>query len=215
MKYTILYLTLSLISSQLAAQEIYEANDDYNFTRHMLDVGIYDYSKASKKKYKIYHGAEADSLWNKTMMADEQLKRSGIGGYYMKREDGSEEFVVEEWADEYCPQLHYVEIAGGDGYVSIYDLKTFERLDTNPSTRAYSPNKKYRYGNRLDDGTKHYIEVLKDGKYIPYQFDYTYHERVIKGAYWHDENTLYYLLRREAEGDKVYWIGHSIKVEKK
>jgi hypothetical protein len=210
MKKTIITLTLLaiLLPAALQAQE-----KQIQIKRKALDVGVYDYSKVKKHSYKIYYGQEADSLFTEVLMQSERLNNSEIFGQYVMQDD-SLVFFRELEAIEYCPELNYVLMTGGHGYVFMYDLETPEEIYTNPSSRVYSPSGKYRFGTFEYDGMKYYVERKEDGKYVPYPFHYG-RTGEITGVYWADDETMYYLKEKEKPDGSRYWIGYSITFTRK
>jgi hypothetical protein len=210
MKTTVIRLALLafLLPAALQAQE-----KQIQIKRKALDVGVYDYGKVKKHSYKIYYGQEADSLFTEVLMRSERLKNSEIFGQYVMQDD-SLVFFREEEAYEYCPELNYVMITGGHGFVSAYNLGTLEELFVNPSTYVYSPSGKYRFGTFEYDGIKYYVEIKEDGKYVPYPFHYG-RAGEITGVYWADDETMYYLKEKEKPDGSKYWIGYSITFTRK
>jgi len=173
-----------------------------------LDVGVYDYSKVKKNSYKIYYEEEADQKFNEILMQSEKLKNSGIFGTYIKQDNDSIIFFMEEEAYEYCPELNYVMKTGGHGFVSAYDLISLEEIFVNPSTYVYSPSKQYRFGTFEYDGMQYYIEVKEGAIYVPYLLFYGL-KGDISGVYWTDEETICYLRERTKSDGTKYWVAYS------
>lgn len=206
----ILWVIIACSTFQLHAQE-----KQYEIRRKVLDVGVYDYSKVQKKKtYKIYYEAEAEEKFSKLLMSDDRLRSTNAFGQYMDQEDGSTVFLRELDAEEYCPELNYVQLIGGHGYISIYDLETLEEIYTNPSTHVYSPSGKYRFGTFEFDGMSFFIEIKQGGKYVPYLLAKSANKDFISGVYWHDDETMHYLMEKKGADDSIYWIGYSAKLYK-
>lgn len=204
-------ITLILIAcntSQMLAQD-----KQYQIRSKALDIGVYDYSKVKKKLYKIYYEEEAEEKFSELLMVDERLLNSGIFGEYITFENDSIEFFREQEAYEYCPELAYVMITGGHGYVSAYDLNTLEQIFVNPSSYIYSPSRKYRFGTFEFDGIHYYLEVKENNKYIPY-FLFSGSEGDMTGVYWIDDETIHYLKEKKRQDDSIYWIGYSAKFHK-
>jgi hypothetical protein len=184
--------------------------------RRALDVGVYDYGKVKMSRYQVYYGEEAEAKFAERLMRDERLHSSNIFGQYIEREDGSVEFVREEWAIEYCPELHYVMLGGGHGFVSAYDLETLKEVVTNPSTHVYSPSGRYRFGSFDADGVRYFLEVKEVDGYVPYVIGEGTHyaHETMEGVYWVDDNTIHYLSEREKHhndgSSSPYRIGYSM-----
>jgi len=205
-KYTISFIILILSGIfQISAQE-----RKMQIRPRALDIGVYDYSKVKKNSYKIYYEEEADQKFDELLMQSEKLKKSGIFGEYIKQENDSVIFFMEEEAYEYCPELNYVMKTGGHGFVSAYDLNSLEELFVNPSTYVYSPSGKYRFGTYEYDGVRYYLEVKEGTSYIPYLIAYGLKGDMI-GVYWIDDETIHYLKEIENGDGSTYYIGYSTK----
>lgn len=189
---------------------IFSQNVHYTMRPKALDIGVYDYSKVKKNSYKIYYEQEAEKKFIELLMQSERLKNSGIFGSYIKDENDSTIFFMEEEAYEYCPELDYVMKTGGHGYVSAYDLTSLEEIFVNPSTYVYSPSGKYRFGTFEYDGVRYYIEVKEGDKYIPYLLFYGL-KGDISGVYWADDETIHYLKEKLKPDESKYWIAYSSK----
>lgn len=194
-----------ILFSTLHAQE-----KQYQIRPKALDVGVYDYSKVKKNQYKVYYDDEAEKEFEERLMLDERLKSVNAFGEYIKRDDGSTIYFREQEACEYCPELEYVIITGGHGFISAYDLRTLEAIFVNPSSYVYSPSGKYRFGTFQYDGREYYIEVKEGDKYIPYLLFYG-NEGDMSGVYWVDDETIHYLSKKERADGSIYQIGYSTK----
>lgn len=205
---TILLLVFQGNIFQLCAQKM-----PFEIHRKALDVGVYDYSKAKKNSYKIYYDEEAAKKFDERLMSDERLRTVGDFGQYIEQEDGSTVYSKEQWAYEYCPELEYVLITGGHGFVSAFDLRTLEEIYTNPSTHIYSPSRKYRFGSFHYDGVRYYIEVKEGEKYVPYLL-LDENEGAMTGVYWEDDETIHYLREVKRLDGSIYWIGYAMEFKK-
>lgn len=216
MKHTILISIFLFFGLQMAAQEK-NLSKQYTFTKQMLTPGIYNFSKVPKPEHKTYYDEDANREWTKRLKSDEKLKDSGVVGNYQQREDGTTEFFTEWDVLIYSKDLEYVYLWSGAGCGFSLDLKTLEEVPYDYSSIRYSPNKAFRYvrvfASQTEAEFSHHIEVLVDGEYIPYQFAKSFGDEQLIGAYWHDDNTLYYLYKHQY--DSPYWIGHSVRIEKK
>lgn len=216
MKHTILFLTFLLAYFQLIAQNKEESNE-YKLTHETLAPGAYDYSKVANHDHIRYYDRQADREWEKRLRKDKQLLTTKRFGEYQKQEDGTTIFFRELEALIYSPDLDFVYLWSGAGFGWAYDLKTLEETTSDYTSRRHSPTKKFRYtrvfASQSEAEYTHHIEILVNGEYIPHQFARSFGDEQFKGAYWHNENTFYYLYKQEY--DSPYWIGHSIKVEKK
>lgn len=177
--------------------------------RKALDIGVYDYSKVKKCPCKIYYDREAEDKFLEVLMRREKLLNSNIFGLYVKRENDSLVFERENEAYEYCPKLNYVIESGGHGFVSAYDLETLEEIFVNPSTFVYSPSGNYRFGSFEADGTRYYLEIKEGEKWTSHPFA---DGAIIEGAYWIDNETMYYLEEKEKPDGFKYWIGYSMRL---
>jgi hypothetical protein len=191
---------------------IYAQERQLQISPRALDIGVYDYSKVKKNSYKIYYGYDYDDeagvKFTEMLMQNERLKNSRLFGEYMKREDSdSAVFIMENWAIEYCPELNYVIMTGGHGYLSVFNLETLERIISNPSTYVYSPSGKYRFGTLQDDGLNCFLEIKEGDKYVPYRIL----SNNMHGVYWVDDETIHYLRERERYDGSKYWVGYSTK----
>lgn len=200
----IILILVAYTTCQLHAQE-----KQYYIEPSVLDFGVYDYDKIEKNSYRIYYDKEADEKFYELVMSDERLRGFNEFGEYIEQEDGTMIFFREQWAYEYCPELKYVMITGGHGYVSAYDLITLQEIFVNPSSYVYSPSGKYRFGTFEYDGVRYYIEVKEDGKYIPY-FICREDVGTISGVYWVDDETIHYLKEKKRD-NSIFWIGYSTK----
>ena len=135
--------------------QLFAQQKQYQIRPTALDVGVYDYDKVKKSPYKVYYDEEADKKFEERLMSDERLRNFNQFGEYVEQEDGSTIYFREQEACEYCPELEYVIITGGHGYVSAYDLRTLEEIFVNPSSYVYSPSGKYRFGTFQYDGRKY------------------------------------------------------------
>lgn len=211
MKKTITFCNIViLILIVCNAFQVYAQEKRYGISPKALDVGVYDYSKVKKNPYKIYYDEEAEKKFSEVLMSDARLRSLDAFGEYIRQEDGSTVYFREQEAYEYCPELEYVMITGGHGYVSAYDLKTLEEIFVNPSSYVYSPSGKYRFGTFEYDGMKYYIEVKEGNKYTPYLICYM-GAGFMSGVYWVDDETIHYLSEKERTDGSKYWIGYSTK----
>ncbi|MBB4034841.1 hypothetical protein GGR21_000728 [Dysgonomonas hofstadii] len=209
MKRKILLLMLIMCSvSQIYAQE-----KQLQIRPKALDIGVYDYSKVKRNPHKVYYEQEAEQKFSELLMQNERLKDSGIFGEYIKLENDSTIFFREQEAYEYCPELNYVMITGGHGFVSAYDLVSLEEIFVNPSSYVYSPSKKYRFGTFEYDGVRYYIEVEEGETYVPYLLAYG-GKGEMSGIYWIDDETICYLKEYEKADGSKYHIGYSTKFYK-
>lgn len=199
---------LAWILMVCAASQLHAQEKQYCIRPKVLAVGVYDYGKVKKNPYQIYYDEEADEKFGELLLKDEKLRSSNTFGVYIDQENGPPVYFREESASEYCPELNYVIITGGHGYVSVYDLKTLEEISVNPSSYVYSPSGKYRFGTLKNDGIHYYIEVKENGKYVPYFLFYG-SERNMSGVYWHDDETIHFLKAKERGDGSTYWIGYS------
>ncbi|NDW19590.1 hypothetical protein D0T53_11800 [Dysgonomonas sp. 216] len=202
----VLLLLITCNAFRIQAQE-----KQYRISPKALDIGVYDYSKVKKCPYKIYYAEEADEKFNERLMSDERLRNFKPFAEYITivQEDDSTIYVREQEAYEYCPELEYVMITGGHGFVSAYDLRTSEEIFVNPSSYVYSPSGKYRFGTFEYDGMNYYIEVKEGNKYVPYGIDQMNTD--LTGVYWVDDNTIHYLSEKERADGSKYHIGYSTK----
>lgn len=183
----------------------------YYIRPRALGVGVYDYGKVKKNSYEIYYNDEAEKRFSELLMSDERIRECNAFGVYIVQEDGTTVYFREQEAYEYCPELNYVMITGGHGYVSAYDLETLEEIYVNPSSHIYSPTGKYRFGTFEYDGMRYYIEVKENGEWVPYLIFYGA-KGDMSGVYWADDETIHYLKEKvRYEDDSKYWIGYSTK----
>lgn len=203
-----------VLESLISSTDVQTQEKQYKIYRKALDVGAYDYNKVKKKKnsYKIYYDQEAEEKFSVLLMSDERLRSVNTFGEYIRQEDGSTVFFRELEAIEYCPELNYVLLTGGHGYVFIYDLITLKEIYTNPSTHIYSPTEKYRFGTFLYEGVNFYIEIKEGKNYVPYLLAWAESEDYITGIYWHDDKTMHYLKEKKSADGSKYWIGYSAKL---
>ena len=206
MKTIILFILILCCAFGAHAQEEYP-----RIERKALDIGVYDRSKVQKQPYKVYYDEEADAKFDELLMRNERLRDFGSfrADVREEREDGSVVFSREQWAYEYCPELNYVMIAGGHGFVSAYDLQTLEEIFVNPSSYVYSPSGKYRFGTFEYDGIKYYIEIKERDKYVPYLISYG-NRGDMEGIYWIDDHMIHYLAEKRRSDGSKYWIGYSM-----
>ncbi len=176
-----------------------------------LDVGVYEHKKATKKSYKIFYNEEAEQKLWKILMKDDELKEI-LGVYESTDSVGNKVLMRENEAFEYCPKLGYIIETGGHGFISVYDLKNKKELCSNPSTYAYSPSKKYRFGNLQDDGIKYFLEEKLEGEYICHNI---YFPNQIYGIYWIDDETLYFLCEEINDNGSKHQVAYSAKFLKK
>ena len=183
-KIALLYLFFSL-SSYAYSQEAY-------FETHLktLDAGIYEYDKAAKKSCKIFYDQEADREFEKILMTDGYFKEI-MGGYEYVDSVGNNVFGRENEAIEYCPQLGYVIITGGHGFLFIYDIKRKKEIYSDPSPYVYSPSKKYRLKRFIGDPTEYVLEEKTGKEYVSYSIYFPIIG--VRGVYWIDDQTFYFL----------------------
>ncbi len=208
MKTKFLFLFILCCTLRVSAQE-----KQLQIKPKALDIGVYDYSKVKKNPYKIYRDREADVKFTEMLMQNEKLKNSGLFGQYIKQDNDSIVFFMEEEAYEYCPELNYVMKTGGHGFVSAYDLATLEEIFVNPSSYVYSPSGNYRFGTFEYDGMKYYLEVKEGDKYVPYLLFYGVRGSM-EGVYWVDDETIHDLKEMEKPDGSKYQIGYSAKFYK-
>lgn len=189
-------------------------DQQYQICTTALKIGAYDYSKVKKKSYKVYYDQEAEEKFGKLLISDERLRSTTAFGVYVEEEDGSKEFFREEVACEYCPELDYVILTGGHGYISTYDLTTMEEVLTNPSTHIYSQDEEYRFGIHRYDGISYYIEKKEGGVYASYLLDRAQDEGSIAGVYWADEETMHYLREKKYADGTKYWIAYCARLSR-
>ncbi len=205
----ILWIVILCNTSRLYAQE-----KQYCIHPEALNDSVYDYSKVKKNPYTVYYDEEADKKFEKLLMSDARLRNFNSFGEYIRQDDGTLIYSREQEAYEYCPELGYVMITGGHGYVSAYDLKTLEEIFVNPSSYVYSPSGKYRFGTFEYDGMKYYIEVQEGDEYTPYLLCYK-DKGFMSGVYWADDETIHYLSeKKHADGTK-HRTAYSTKFYKK
>jgi hypothetical protein len=176
-----------------------------------LEDGVYQHKKATKKSYKTFYNEDAEQKLWKILMMNDELKET-LGVFESTDSVGNKVLMRENEAFEYCPKLGYIIYTGGHGYILVYDLKNKKELCSNPSTYAYSPSKKYRFGSLQDDGVKYFLEEKVEGEYICYNI---YFPNQIYGIYWADDETLYFLCEETNDDGSKHQVAYSAKFLKK
>lgn len=182
----------------------------YHLHTQPLDIGVYDAGRVKKSPYRVYDGEEADRKFEERLMSDKRLMGYNTFGEYVEQDD-SVVYIREQWAEEYCPELEYVIIAGEYGYFSMFDLRTLKQISVNPSSYVYSPSGKYRFGTFRHNRMRYYLEVKEDGDYKPYLLCHN-DESYIADAYWVDDETLYFLRGEDDGHGSMSLVGYSGKV---
>lgn len=209
MKIIVLIVFISICSFVAHAQNQF----CYNVKTKALDIGVYDYSKAKKRKLKVLHEENAYEALKNRVLNGKKLNDNFLENItgWMEEQDIIAYYPTEDVVLFNCPA----------SAVTAFNLK--EQTDGygisgDPTSYIYSPSGKYRFSTLEADGPQYYLEEKINNKYQA--CDNIRIGGVFYSFYWHDDNTLYYLQEltkysdSSPENKTKYWIGYSSKIEK-
>lgn len=174
----------------------------YKLNTKALDIGVYNYKKLKKNKFKVLTGEEARLAVEKRIEGNEALIDL-VGGYLLEQEIIS-----------YYPEVDVALFNDPVITVSVFDLKNIKDGYGDPATYVYSPSGKYRFSYLDADGMKFYLERKVNGEYQLCEGP------MIGGSansfYWESDNVICYLRekkRNNKKGEEItYWIGYATTI---
>lgn len=174
----------------------------YKINTKALDIGVYDYKKLKKSKFKMLTGEEARKAVEKRIEGNQTLI-DFVGGYLLEQEIIS-----------YYPEVDVALFNDPVISVSVFDLKSIKECYGDPATYVYSPSGKYRFSYLDADGMKFYLERKINGEYQLCEGP------MIGGSansfYWESDDVICYLREKKRNNKKgeeiIYWIGYKTTI---